>query len=337
MLEALGMFVGFVIAMISLNASKKAQNQQNDYNKELVDQQNMYNKEAIELQSQLNRSFWNEQNQYNLPVNQMQRLADAGINKNLAASYIQGNSAQLSAPTVTPNIAAGKNAFNPQDILGNLVGMFSGAGNRIQQSVNLKVQTENAKIQQEILNLNKQMLTNKNATIAYDLEMRKLADNFLVQDKDGNYVPAWMLKVQGDSARANMQIQMAQFLPLETAARLQKYADDHNISELNAQNIAAIIKERGEKHKEELRKMGIEIDLLVAKLQDQNFQNQLNALMTPEMMQEYVRGYVDKMKMNTYAISADQLLEDMTGDTESSGVVRTFGQAIKVLKSIFGE
>lgn len=334
---ALGIFISFAVSMIGLLASKKAQDRQNDYNKELVDQQNMYNKEAIQLQHELNRSAWSEQNEYDLPVNQMQRLADAGINKNLAASYIQGGSTPLNPATVTPNIAAGKNAFNPSDILGNLANMFSGAGTKIEQSVNVKVNTENAKIQQEILDLNKRVIQGKASSIEYELEMKRLADNFLVQDKDGNYLPAWMLKVQGESARANMQTQMAQFLPLDTAARLQKYADEHNISELNARNIAAIIKERGEKHRYELKKMGIDIDYLVAKLQSQEFQNQLDSLMTPKMMQEYVRGLVDQQKAHTYNISADQLIEDMTGDTESSGTARIFGQTIKVLKSIFGK
>ena len=64
--------------------------------------QHKYNKEMAEIQNQYNIDAWNRQNEYNSPLQQMNRLKEAGLNPNLM--YSQGNvgnassAPQMSAP-----------------------------------------------------------------------------------------------------------------------------------------------------------------------------------------------------------------------------------------------
>jgi hypothetical protein len=52
---------------------------------------NVANKELAEYQYLKSQEAWNAQNTYNLPVNQMQRLKDAGLNPNLVYGKISDN------------------------------------------------------------------------------------------------------------------------------------------------------------------------------------------------------------------------------------------------------
>lgn len=56
---------------------------------------NKANMELARYQNEWNEQMWNKQNEYNLPVNQMQRFKDAGLNPNLI--YGQGNSGNASS------------------------------------------------------------------------------------------------------------------------------------------------------------------------------------------------------------------------------------------------
>lgn len=67
--------------------------------------QNKKNREFQERENEKNRQFavqqWNAQNEYNLPVNQMSRLRDAGINPHLA--YSQGQPMNSSNAPASPS------------------------------------------------------------------------------------------------------------------------------------------------------------------------------------------------------------------------------------------
>lgn len=62
---------------------------------EAVDKTNQANKELADLQYQYNLDMWNRQNEYNSPVQQMQRLKEAGLNPNLM--YGQGSTGNASS------------------------------------------------------------------------------------------------------------------------------------------------------------------------------------------------------------------------------------------------
>ena len=62
----------------------------NDYNRQLASQQNAWN-----------LAQWNRENEYNLPINQMQRLKDAGINPNLYYAQGQGYNVAAQSPQLT--------------------------------------------------------------------------------------------------------------------------------------------------------------------------------------------------------------------------------------------
>lgn len=71
----------------------------NHSNSESVDKTNAANAEMMREQNAFNVDMWNRQNEYNLPINQMNRLKEAGINPALAyTNGVSGNSA-TSAPT----------------------------------------------------------------------------------------------------------------------------------------------------------------------------------------------------------------------------------------------
>lgn len=86
--------------------------------------QHKYNKELAEIQNQYNIDMWNRQNEYNSPVQQMNRLKEAGLNPNLM--YSQGNvgnassAPQMSAPNAPDAQSAMRDAaraINPLQIV----------------------------------------------------------------------------------------------------------------------------------------------------------------------------------------------------------------------------
>lgn len=86
--------------------------------------QHRYNKEMAELQNQYNIDMWNRQNEYNSPLQQMNRLKEAGLNPNLM--YSQGNvgnassAPQMSAPNAPDAQSAMRDAaraINPLQVM----------------------------------------------------------------------------------------------------------------------------------------------------------------------------------------------------------------------------
>lgn len=86
--------------------------------------QHKYNKEMAEIQNQYNIDMWNRQNEYNSPLQQMNRLKEAGLNPNLM--YSQGtvgnasSAPQMSAPNAPDAQSAMRDAaraINPLQIV----------------------------------------------------------------------------------------------------------------------------------------------------------------------------------------------------------------------------
>lgn len=71
----------------------------NKANKQLAYDNYQYNKALMENAQQYNTDMWNMNNEYNSPAAQMQRLAEAGINPNVAFMNGQTNNTTSGAPS----------------------------------------------------------------------------------------------------------------------------------------------------------------------------------------------------------------------------------------------
>lgn len=117
----------------------KAQSDANATNLQIARETNQANRELAEYSYSQQLEQWHRQNQYNLPVNQMQRYADAGLNPNLI--YGQGsNGNATSSPTYpTPTMRAATVA--PVNSFANSVrGMFGELGQMVSTYNNLRIQ-----------------------------------------------------------------------------------------------------------------------------------------------------------------------------------------------------
>lgn len=146
---------------------------------EAVDRMNSGNMALAEYQYQTNLDMWNRQNEYNSPVQQMQRLKDAGLNPNLM--YGQGNVGNASS---LPEYKAPQmGAYTGFGDLG-----ASAAGNQLIQGLNSyaqikKVQAETDAIRQNTENLKVQ---------GEGFELRNLYQSLLnsrTKDENGFIIP----------------------------------------------------------------------------------------------------------------------------------------------------
>ncbi|QCS36167.1 minor capsid protein [Capybara microvirus Cap1_SP_145] len=78
-----------------------------------------YSKKLAEFQNDLQLQNWNLENQYNLPVNQLQRLKSAGINPALA--YSNGNLQNTASDLQAPSISQFNNKPIDMSFLGNAI------------------------------------------------------------------------------------------------------------------------------------------------------------------------------------------------------------------------
>lgn len=125
--------------------------------------------ELAQYEYSTNLEQWNRQNEYNLPVNQMQRLEEAGLNPNLVygdknvTGNTVGNAPQYNAPTLK---------YKPPTA-GDFQGMIAGF-----QDVNTKVaqqgfiEAQTQRTQQQTLNdaINNDILANEAEKSGIDLE-----------------------------------------------------------------------------------------------------------------------------------------------------------------------
>lgn len=135
--QALGMFAS--------NASQRK------HQREVQARQNAYNEDQALRAHQRDISFWNAQNLYNSPQEQKNRLYNAGINPSMLNQGGISPGLAGSTPKITPQ----KDSRTPEPIFqaGDALAPFTnlamqkvGIDNQVQQTQNLKVAEDNAKL-----------------------------------------------------------------------------------------------------------------------------------------------------------------------------------------------
>lgn len=117
--------------------------------------QNEYNMQLAKYQNDLNLAQWERENEYNLPINQMARLKEAGINPRMA----YGDSASSSAAN-SPNLVVGEQQAAPNlaQTMQTAFGQFQNVFNQMNQIQALQAEIRNKNAQTEMY----QSLTNVN-------------------------------------------------------------------------------------------------------------------------------------------------------------------------------
>jgi len=111
----IGALIGVVGSMINNNQAKQA-----------AERQNNWNKDAANLAYERDKEMWNLQNQYNSPLEQRKRWAEAGMNPNLAyGGATGGNSSSMThmsapsavqVPGLMPNLPGIINMFQDMQL-----------------------------------------------------------------------------------------------------------------------------------------------------------------------------------------------------------------------------
>lgn len=96
LLQGFGSLVGAASQNVNINKSIKAQQEENQKNRD-------YNLQLAKMQNEWNLQQWERENEYNNPLNQMARLKAAGLNPNL----VYGNGAGQTTSAPSPNLTSG--------------------------------------------------------------------------------------------------------------------------------------------------------------------------------------------------------------------------------------
>ena len=96
LLQGFGSLVGAASQNVNINKSIKAQQEENQKNRD-------YNLQLAKMQNEWNLQQWERENEYNNPLNQMARLKAAGLNPNL----VYGNGAGQSTAAPSPSLTSG--------------------------------------------------------------------------------------------------------------------------------------------------------------------------------------------------------------------------------------
>ena len=110
LLGGLGAVANVASNIYTTEQQKKEAQKQRDWNEQMMDKQNAFNVD-----------MWNKNNEYNSPVNQRQRLLDAGINP-LASDM--GNQPASQVTSASPNSASMPQITNPMNgVMDSIIGM----------------------------------------------------------------------------------------------------------------------------------------------------------------------------------------------------------------------
>lgn len=155
------------------------------------------NKELARYQNDLNIQNWNMQNEYNLPKNQMQRFADAGLNPNLiyGQSNTAGDVGNVNVGSVDASLPLQDSVMNAVNLVMGLRQMHADIKQKDAQTDNVKAQTDwtNEKIITEQL---EQMLKRKDGLIKDAQKTGLYRDNFLKKLEIDNFADKWNLTKQ---------------------------------------------------------------------------------------------------------------------------------------------
>lgn len=175
-----------ISSLIGVNAAKKQAARQQRYNKELA-----------EIQNQYNIAQWERENEYNLPIAQIERLQEAGLNPNL----IYGNPSNTAA--TSPFLTSG-NAANMQGLphLGTAFQSAIDTYVKLKQADNIQADTENKNVQNRILKntaeLNEALFQGTIDLLGW--QVRSAAQDY---DYKQQYNQLQLKQMQGDLTRIN--------------------------------------------------------------------------------------------------------------------------------------
>lgn len=137
--NVVGALINLIGSFVNANATKKAQQRQN-----------RWNKQAAELQYQRDIEMWNMQNEYNSPANQYQRMLGSGLNPaqmygGSGVSNTASNRPSYQAPTYEAAVV------NPWSGLVDAINQYQQFRIGNAQIANLEQKTENDQVSNAIL------------------------------------------------------------------------------------------------------------------------------------------------------------------------------------------
>lgn len=115
-----GLLGGAPGAILSLGTNLVGASIQNNMANKNMQAQNAWSEKMNEQQQQWQEEMWNKNNEYNSPVNQMNRLIEAGVNPNNAAGLVSGTASQsqMAQQPIVPN----SNPMVSPNLTGNSIG-----------------------------------------------------------------------------------------------------------------------------------------------------------------------------------------------------------------------
>lgn len=156
------------------------------------------NKELARYQNDLNIQNWNMQNEYNLPKNQMQRFADAGLNPNLiyGQSNTAGDVGNVNVGSVDASLPLQDSVMNAVNLAMGLRQLHADIRLKGEQADNVQAQTEwtTEKIISEQLNHD---LQKWDARLKEATEKGILSDNQLKKFESQVFWDKWRLQREG--------------------------------------------------------------------------------------------------------------------------------------------
>ena len=212
-LQGFGSVLGAAQQNNNVNKSLYAQSQENEKNRQ-------YNWLLAKQQNEWNIQQWERANEYNNPLNQMNRLKQAGLNPNL----VYGNGAGQSVAAPNPQLTSGAPS-TPQDM--SLLAQRPTVGQVINQSLqNRAIQAQIEKTEAEADNAR-----TKNGLDKVELRTKQALErlfgdpDLILNDPDVMYNPL-------------VQKELSELLSLQNSIKLQSYdlynkSADKVIRELN--------------------------------------------------------------------------------------------------------
>lgn len=163
-------------------------------------------KRLMKIQNKLNLENWHLQNEYNLPINQMQRLKEAGLNPNLiyGSGNAVGNSSEIGK--VSQGDATGPNIGSSLgSAIGNYIQLKQSAAQIDQTNANAELLREKAQTEATIreLNIQKAAESVKKADWLKN-DVGRITAGITLAGKQGSYYDA-QTSLAGSTAALNNQ------------------------------------------------------------------------------------------------------------------------------------
>ena len=270
---ALAQVGGSILSSILGSQSQANANRQNIQAQEAINQRNIdFTRETNALNRQWSLEDWNRQNAYNSPLQQMQRLREAGLNPNL----VYGSGAQTTAGMIkqadakTPDLKAAQVAPLPIPEIGNMVGnalsnMYDMKIKQAQQT-NMEKQAAYIESQTNLNNVRYLGALIDNDKKGFDLNLSKeLRDTKIAEMKLKNqYTIANTEKAQAELAKTIME---TKYYPLKFEMQREAQRLQNAKTQAETSSIIRDVMQKAwtydNKNPAELKKINQELDLMV--------------------------------------------------------------------------